>query len=159
MQRRDQDETTESTPNNPRTDRELAICDECDRAYVGWHKCGTLSANGGGGGTTRDERDRLSALDDRPADETVVYVPGRGDSAYHRTEQGRDDDGNFADHLVPQCDAQIESDDGPNGQTRTWERERRGTARDVSTRFPCRQCHDLDDHDLDGTAELDEGET
>lgn len=138
-----EDETT-AEPHNKREDRSIDICDDCGRAFVGWHRCDDKSKRRGGG-TTRELRETLSSFDDNSADDTVVYLPGRADSAYHRPKQARDADGNFVEGYEPQCDAEIKATEGPNGKPRTWETTDRGTARDQSARFPCRQCHDLDD--------------
>lgn len=135
-------------PNNKREKRTIDVCGDCGRAYVGWHKCGPVGG-GGGGGTTREEREALSRADDGDPEDTVIYVPGRADSAYHEPAQARDEQGNFDEGLEPQCDAEIKSEDGPNGTTRQWEPTTRAKARSNSTRFPCRQCHDLDLDDGD----------
>jgi len=144
--RDDTDDTDDENDENDgasraQEDRQIEQCENCGRVFVNWHRCrGELAENGS---VTSDERDRLSRLDDGDADDTVLYVPGRGDSAYHEAVVDRDEQGRFT--LKPACEAQIVKETGSNGEARTWKDATRAEARDYSPRFPCRECHDLDD--------------
>lgn len=114
-------------------------CEDCGTVHVlgTSHSCADSTRNDV---DSRADRDRLSALDDGDPDDTVVYLPGRGDSAYHglHPEASEDDP-------APACEAVRVKRERSDGRPRTWVPTDRAEARDRSGRYPCRACHDLDE--------------
>jgi len=139
----DEQADAEADDDGTQQDRQIERCENCGRVFVNWHRCRDELTEGGS--VTSDERERLSTLDDGDPTDTVLYLPGRGDSAYHVLDLGRDDEGRFESR--PACEAKVAKPTGSNGKPRTWQRTTRGEARDRSPRFPCRECHDLDGRD------------
>lgn len=82
---------------------------------------------------TREGREALIALDDRAADETVLFLRGRSDSSYHEYHLRFDLDAMLAFPVTPEnCPAEP--------RFREFERDRRGYVQDTG-RPPCLYCH------------------
>lgn len=111
---------------------ELTQCDDCGRVIHArsHHRCDA----GPHIVKTREDREERIARDDRPTDETVVYLRGRPDSAYHRAEPVFDLDDMTVAGWRPVC--------GQTPTKREWRAQTRGYLQRAG-RYPCSNCHDV----------------
>ena len=107
-------------------DSPFTRCDECGGIFV--HGAAHRCPSGNETHKTRDGRERLAEADDGDPDDEVLYVTGRGDSAYHEAEVTFDLDAMLAPR-VSAC--RVES----SMICRTRARAK------ASGRYPCSYCY------------------
>lgn len=105
----------------------FARCPDCGGVYVAGasHTCG-----GSKGTNTREEREALVDADERDGRETVMFLRGRSDSAYHEAEFVFDLDAMLA---VPRAACGSSTHHREYAPTTRANAQRRG-------RFPCAHC-------------------
>ena len=108
---------------------DLRYCEDCGRYFVRFHHCRESGEKEEFLRETQDGRERLRDRDKRAdstdADDTVLFLHGRPDTAYHIPR-----DGNLQS---------AECGTTPNGDKR-FDHASRGRMWE-SNHFPCRHCH------------------